>query len=885
MSTIIHPQNHPVPVPHHRHLFPTKPPPYPPCSSSLSFPKPKPKSHHHRPLLLASTTAVSCHTLYYKPYICNDVNSLLTLLNLSVQYSDAELAKAVHACSLKLQEDTHLGNSLVLAYLKLGLFNHSLNVFASLSCPNLVTYSSLISGFAKSNQGSKAIELFMKMRTEGIEPNEFTFVAILSACIRVLESELGFQIHGLVVKMGFLDSTFVANALMGFYWKFTGNLRLVFKVFDEMPQRDVASWNTVISCLVKEGMYEKAFELFRVMQGIGCFRADFFTISSILSACEGSNAFMKGKEVHAHAIRIGLEGNLSVNNVLIGLYTQFGRVRDVAVLFESMPIRDVITWTQMITAYMEFGLVDLAMKVFNEMLEKNCISYNALMAGFCKNGEGLKAVKLFIEMVEEGLELTDFSLSSVINACALVMDVKASEQIQGFCLKFGFGSNVCVEAALLDMCIRCGRMADAEKMFRIWPVEHDNSVVCTSMLCGYARNGQPDEAILFFLRCRLEGTMDLDEVTLTSILGACGTLGFEKMGEQIHCYALKTGFVADLGVLNSIISMYAKCGNMNDAIKVFDIMPVRDVVSWNALIAGHILHRQGDEALAVWSAMEEAGIRPDTITLFLVLSAYRHTNLDLVDDCRKLFLSMRTDYDIEPTSQHHASFVSVLGQWGLLEEAEETIENMPVEPKASVWRALLDSCRIRLNTTIGKRVAKRILAMKPQDPSTYILVSNLYSASGRWHCSETVREDMREKGFRKNPARSWIIHQNNIHPFYTRDKSHPQTKDIYRGLEILVMECQKAGYVPDTSFVLHEVEEHQKKEFLLYHSAKLAATYGILMTKHGEPIRIVKNIHMCGDCHTFMKYVSIITKREILVRDASGFHCFRNGQCCCKDYW
>ncbi|XP_022746745.1 pentatricopeptide repeat-containing protein At5g03800 isoform X2 [Durio zibethinus] len=816
---------------------------------------PKPKSHHRH--FLSSTSSLSRHTLSKsKPPSVNDINSLISLLHLSVQYSDADLAKAVHACSVKFQEDTHL-----------------------------VTYSSLISGFVKSNQGNKAIKLFMKMRNEGIDPNEFTFVSILSACMRVSELKLGFEVHGLIIKMGFLDSVFVANALMGLYGKFNGGWGFVFKMFGEMHQRDVASWNTVISSLVKEGMCEKAIELFRVMQGIGSFRADFFTISAVLSACKGSNALMNGKEVHAHAIRIRLGGNLSVNNALIGFYTKCGSVGDVVALFEGMPVKDVITWTEMISAYMEFELVDLATEVFDKMPEKNCISYNALMTGFCRNGEGLKAVKLFIEMVKEGLELTDFSLCSVINACALVMDAKTSEQIQGFYVKFGHQSNVCVEAALLDMCMRCGRIADAEKMFQMWPFEQDSSVVCTSMLCGYVRNGQPDDAISFLVRCQLEGKMDMDEVTVTSVLGACGTLGFEEIGEQIHCHAVKTGFVSDLGVLNSMISMYAKCGNMNGAIKVFNIMPIHDVVSWNALIAGHTLHRHGDEALAVWSEMEEAGIKPDAITLNLVILAYQHTNLNLVDNCRRLFLSMRTNYDIEPTSQHYASFVSVLGHWGLLEEAEEMINKMTVEPKASVWRALLDSCRIHLNTTIGKRVAKHILSMQPQDPSTYILMSNLYSASGRWHCSEMVREDMRERGFRKNPARSWIIHQNNVHSFYARDKLHPQATDIYRGLEILVLECLKAGYIPDTSFVLHEVEEHQKKHFLLYHSAKLATTYGLLMTRRGEPIRIVKNILLCGDCHTFLKFVSVITRREIFLRDPSGFHCFRNGQCSCKDYW
>ena len=148
-----------------------------------------------------------------------------------------------------------------------------------------------------------------------------------------------------------------------------------------------------------------------------------------------------------------------------------------------------------------------------------------------------------------------------------------------------------------------------------------------------------------------------------------------------------------------------------------------------------------------------------------------------------------------------------------------------------------------------------------------------------------VREDMKEKGFCKHPAQSWIVCEKKINTFYPRDGSHPQEKDIHRGLEIMFLECLKIGYEPDTSFVLHEVEEHHKKIFLFHHSAKLAATYGILMTKPGKPIRIVKNILLCGDCHAFLKYASIVTKRDIFLRDSSGFHCFSNGQCSCKDCW
>lgn len=806
------------------------------------------------------------------------------MLRLSARCGDVELAKAVHASILKFPEDTYLGNALITAYLKLGLVEEAREVFGSLSCPNVASYSALISGFSKSNREDDAIELYFRMRSSGIEPNEYSFVAILTACIRLLELDLGFQVHAMAIKMGYLECVFVSNALMGLYGK-CGCLDCVLKLFSELPHRDLASWNTAISSVVNEFMYSKALDLFREMQrndGIG---VDHITVSTLLTACSDSKAFVEGQELHAHAIKYGLELDLSVNTALIKFYTNSGDVKDVSALFEVMPVRDTITWTEMITAYMNFGKVDLALEAFEKMPERNPVSYNALLAGFCKNEEGLKALNLFTNMAEDGLELTDFTLTSVINACGLIGDCEISKQIHGFVVKFGFGSNARIEAALLDTCTRCDRMADAKKMFLRLPADQDSSVVVTSMVCGYARNGQLDEAISLFCRSQSKGTMVIDEVASSSVLGLCGSLGFHEMGKQVHCLAIKSGFLTDPGVGNATVSMYAKCWNMEEAIKAFEKMAGRDVVSWNGLIAGHLLHRQGDEALAVWSEMEETGITPDKITFTLIISAYRHTDANLVDDCQSLVSSMKTKYDIEPTSEHFASLVGVLGYWGLLEEAEEMINKLPFEPEVSVWRALLDSCRIRLNTRMGKRVAKRILAMQPNDPSTFILVSNLYSASGIWHCSEMVREDMREKGFRKHPGQSWIVHENKISSFCARDKSHPQQKDIYRGLEILILECLKVGYVPDTSFVLHEVEEHQKKEFLFYHSAKLAATYGLLMTKPGKPVRVVKNIVLCGDCHTFLKYVSVVSRRVILVRDTSGFHCFSSGQCTCKDYW
>ncbi|CAN0879982.1 Pentatricopeptide repeat-containing protein At5g03800 [Linum grandiflorum] len=811
------------------------------------------------------------------------VDNVHYLLRLSFKYSDIELAKAVHASILKRREDTYLGNCLIGVYIKVGLVLDAYQVFKNLSQPNVVSYSTLISGFAKSNREAEAVELFFRMRSSGVQPNEYSFVAILTACIRVLGLELGREVHGLAVKSGVLGCVFVANALMALYGK-CGCLNSASQLFDEMPEKDITSWNTVISSLVAESLYEKALDIGRELgQQIDEVKVDDFTLLTLLTASTHSHAINEGKEIHGRAIRLGfLMGSLDLCNILIGFYTKCGSLRNVLTLFERMPIRDEVTWAQLITAYMESGLVAKAVETFENMpeSERSSISYNAILAGFIRNAEGLNALNFFLMMIRNGIELSDFSLTGIITACGVMEDIEISKQVHGFVTKFDHGSNAYIEASLLDMYTRCGRMKDAEKLYQEWetPAAH------TSMLRGYARNGQSNKTVALFVRSLSGSNLVMDELVPTTVLEACGTLGFHHLGTQLHSYALKLGYQADQGVANSLINMYSKCFNMDDAIRLFKAMPSPDVVSWNTLLTGYVLHRQGDEALLLWSKMQKSGVRPNYITFISIISAYSHTSSNLVHQCRTLLHSMKPIYNVEPNSEHYALFVGVLGSWGFLQEAEETILNMPFEPEAAVWRALLDSCRIHLNTEMGRRVAKRILEMKPKDPSTFVLVSNLYSASGRWHCAESTRQKMKENKVRKYPCKSWIIHNNKLHSFYVRDRYHPQCKDIYSGLEILIMECMKSGYKPDTSFVLHEVEEYQKKEFLFYHSAKLAATYGLLMTKPPEIVRIVKNVHVCGDCHNFLKHVSAVSRREILLRDASGFHFFSDGHCSCNDY-
>ncbi|RCV09669.1 hypothetical protein SETIT_2G047600v2 [Setaria italica] len=815
--------------------------------------------------------------------------------------------RAAHAVAVKsgalgtsTSPDARAANAVMCAYLRAGRLADARGVFDRMPARDAASYSALISGHARlGSPASAAAALLARMRlADALDPTEYTFVGLLTACARRGNPRLGAQVHALAAKSGHCScsgpgSLLVDNALLGMYVK-CGRLGDALRAFDGMERRDVSSWNAVLAGLVELGRHEEAFGLFGEMRASGV-RADSFSLSALLAAAGEGFGLPEGEAVHALSLKSGLETDLSVGNALIGFYAEHGSsVEDVVSVFQGMPVKDVISWTGLLNGYMEFGLVDMALDVFDRMPERNFVTYNAVLTGFCQNKEGvrvtfakkagLRGLGLFRQMVEDGLEVSDVTVTSALNACAIAADRKVSEQVHAFVIKCGCGSTPWIDAALIDMCIKCGRSGDAHLLFEQWRHQESFHIAWNSLLLASVRDGEYEKALSTFLQMfRSSGVGFIDEFMLTAALGVCGALGFAELGKQMHSFAAKSGLLYACGVGNAIISMYGKCGELDDAVNFFERMTCRDLVSWNAMITAHLLHRQGEEILDIWAQMERLGIRPDSITFLLVMSACSHTSSDSTDQCRELFLSMSSSYGIEPAMEHYAAFVNVLGCWGHFDEAEQLIGSMPFKPGALVWRSLLDSCSKRSNMTVRRRAMKHLLALEPQDPSTYVLTSNLFSESARWHSSETTRLEMREKGMRKIPARSWTFNDNTVHSFFARDRSHPQSKDIYAGLDVLILECIKAGYEPDTTFVLHDVEEYQKRHFLMYHSAKLAAMYGILTAGTGRAVRVVKNIRMCGDCHSFLEHASAATGKVISVRDSSGFHIFRGGKCTCRE--
>jgi pentatricopeptide repeat protein len=402
------------------------------------------------------------------------------------------------------------------------------------------------------------------------------------------------------------------------------------------------------------------------------------------------------------------------------------------------------------------------------------------------------------------------------------------------------------------------------------------------MIAGYTQNGLANEALSIFHEMQLSGTKP-NAVTMVSVVLACARLAALQQGKCFHAYIIKCVFDLNVVLETTLIDMYAKCGKVEIARQMFDNISRKNVVSWTAMIGGYAMHGLAEDAHALFIQMVQVGMKPDHITFTHILYACTHAGL--VEEGWKYFNCMKQDYSITPRVDHYACMVDLLGRAGHLDEAQELIKHMPLEPNAGVWGALLGVCRTHGNIELAKHVAERLFELEPEDAGNYVLLSNIYAAAGRWDDAAKVRTMMKSKGLKKTPGCSLIEVNKKVHSFLVGDQLHPQSEQIYAVLENLKMQMKEAGYVPDTNFVLHNVEEEVKEHMLHSHSEKLAIAFGLINTSPGTPIHITKNLRVCGDCHRATKFISKIVRREIIVRDSNHFHHFKEGLCSCRDYW
>ncbi|URE23864.1 pentatricopeptide [Musa troglodytarum] len=875
--------------------------------------------------------------------------SLLTACNRWTNMVTRGLEIHGFALKLGLATDLYVGTALLHMYGSRAMVFDACRFFRDMPERNVVSWTALMVSLSANGYPEEAVRAYREMRLEGVACNQNSFATVISSCGLLEDKKVSRQVIGHAVVCGFETEVSVANALITLFGNL-GRREDAENLFQRMTERDTISWNSMITLYLHEGACEEPLQLFSDMRHHELV-PDATTVSSLISACACLEYLNWGRGLHALSIRNGLSLFVSVNNTLINMYSMSGKHKTAELLFCHMPQRDLISWNTMISAYVQSGLSFDALRLLSYLLRENketnhvtfatavaacsspesflvgkmihaliillglqenlvvgnalitmyskckamrealwvlqampnydLVTYNTLIGGHVENEEQRDAMQVFNQMRKAGVRANYITIVNILGAFSDPLDLmKYGKPLHAHALSTGLESDEFVKNSLLTMYAKCGDLDSSIYIFD--GLESKTAVSWNAMIASKAHHGLGEEAFKLFMEMRHAGT-ELDQFSLSGGLAASASLATVEEGQQLHALVIKLGFDSNLHMINATMDMYGKCGKMDDVSKIIPEPMKRSQQSWNIIISGYARHGCFDKAEDTFRELLEMGCRPDYVTFVSLLSACNHAGL--VDKGLAYYKSMTSEYGISPGTEHCVCMVDLLGRSGRLIEAVQFIEDMSVAPNDLIWRSLLSSSRIHRNLDVGSKAAERLLELDPLDDSAYVLLSNVCATNGKWEDVDRLRRKMESINLKKRPACSWIKVKNQVSAFGIGDRTHQQANQIYAKLDEILQLIKKLGYVADTSFALHDIDEEQKEHNLWNHSEKLALAFGLMDLPQGSTVRVFKNLRVCGDCHLVYKLVSRAVGREIVLRDPYRFHHFRDGECSCSDYW
>ncbi|CAH8270622.1 unnamed protein product [Arabidopsis lyrata] len=723
--------------------------------------------------------------------------------------------------------DLFVGSGLVSAFAKSGSLIHARKIFNQMETRNAVTLNGLMVGLVRQKWGEEATKLFMDMNSM-IDVSPESYVILLSSFPEYsLAEEVGLkkgrEVHGHVITTGLVDFMVgIGNGLVNMYAK-CGSIADARRVFCFMTEKDSVSWNSMITGLDQNSCFIEAVERYQSMRRHEILPGSFTLISSI-SSCASLKWAKLGQQIHGESLKLGIDLNVSVSNALMTLYAETGCLNECRKIFSSMPEHDQVSW-------------------------------NSIIGALASSERSLpEAVACFLNALRAGQKLNRITFSSVLSAVSSLSFGELGKQIHGLALKYNIADEATTENALIACYGKCGEMDGCEKIFSRMSERRDD-VTWNSMISGYIHNELLAKALdlVWFM---MQTGQRLDSFMYATVLSAFASVATLERGMEVHACSVRACLESDVVVGSALVDMYSKCGRLDYALRFFNTMPL------------------------------DGQTPPDHVTFVGVLSACSHAGL--LEEGFKHFESMSDSYGLAPRIEHFSCMADLLGRAGELDKLEDFIEKMPMKPNVLIWRTVLGAC-CRANgrkAELGKKAAEMLFQLEPENAVNYVLLGNMYAAGGRWEDLVKARKKMKDADVKKEAGYSWVTMKDGVHMFVAGDKSHPDADVIYKKLKELNRKMRDAGYVPQTGFALYDLEQENKEEILSYHSEKLAVAFVLAAQRSSTlPIRIMKNLRVCGDCHSAFKHISKIEGRQIILRDSNRFHHFQDGECSCSDFW
>ncbi|XP_022843584.1 pentatricopeptide repeat-containing protein At4g39530 [Olea europaea var. sylvestris] len=684
---------------------------------------------------------------------------LASVFRSCTELGSVENGTCLHSFIIKVGSDNnaYLGTCLIDFYSKTSDMESARLVFDDMKLKNVVTWTVILTGFAKSGRGDISLNLFRHMVETEVVPDRYMISSVLVACSMLEFLEGGKQVHAYVLRRGGDMDASLGNVIMDFYIK-CGDVKNGRKVFHQIVVKDVFSWTTMIFGYMQSGLDLEAMKLLTDMNSLG-WKPDGFACSSVLTSCGSVGALEQGREIHAYTMKTNLDTDEYVKNSLIDLYSKSDCLID-------------------------------AERVFHDSENDSVVSYIAMIEGYSRKGNSYKALGIFTEMRLNSIPPSLLTFFSLLGMSSSQIALGVCTQLHSLVIKFGFCFDISVGSSLIDVYSKCSSVKDARHLFE--EIGDKDIVVWNSMLFGYASQSKNEEALRLYLELQ-HSVQRPNEFTLLAMLMACSNLACLLHGLQFHNQAIKLGLDSGPFVTNALVDMYAKCGSIEAARKVFNSIVHKDIVCWNSIISMYAQHGDAKTALEIFEEMKNAGMRPNYVSFVGVLSAC--SNVGLLDEGFNYFESM-SRYGIEPGIEHYTCMVSLFGRAGKLYEAKAFIEKMPIQPAAIVWKSFLGPCQVTGNLELAEHAAEMAISIDPKDSGSYTLLSNLFASKGMWIDVKKVREKMEKNGVVKEIGCSWIELNNEVHLFFSRDRTHRDTDLIYALIGRLIKHMKGMSYEP-----------------------------------------------------------------------------------------
>ena len=580
-----------------------------------------------------------------------------------------DYGKEIHFCVVEHGHESQLlvQNAMVKMYCKCHDLVDAKSVFACMKERNLVSWTSILSGYSSHGWNEDALTLFQDMLDANIKPDNVALVCVLRVCANMGSLKLGKHIHEYIKRSIFSSDVLLNNVAIAMYAK-CGSVKEARRVFDQMQRRDEISWNEIISAYLQHGHHENAFEIVeKMIQEI--IKPDIACITMMINTCINLKDFDKCKRVHTFIMKSSFKTNTAVLNNILDMYIKCGAIEEARFVFDQQRKRDVATWKIMILGYVD-----------------------------CECDK--EALGLFQLMQEEGIKPNSLTVTGLLNACARLSSLNEGKFIHKFCIINSHESDDYVCSAIVDMYAKCGSIEDAFDVFKKLP---DRDVISwNSMIVGFFQNGHNDDVLRLFWAMQREG-LTPSTYTFVCTLNACAGLGMMDHGKEIHAHVIQNGLETDTFIVSALVDMYAKSGSLIDAHHVFIKIQNKDVVPWTTIIVGFARHGHSNDAIMLFEQMLEEGVKPNKATYMGILVACTHSGL--LEEGYWYFNAMSIEHDISPSVDHYACVVDLFGRAGLLEEAEKFVYKMPYRAHDEIWMTLFSASKIHKDIGLAERAA------------------------------------------------------------------------------------------------------------------------------------------------------------------------------------